>query len=209
MRLPASGSGGAAGASSSPLLVVVRADSGDGVPRRLLRAYFSLRSLDGGKSWSSPKPMVATDGSPMGSARPRLLMLGSKGRLGPLVLTGGRPGLYLWVNPAGDGIAWDSINLAAAHNAALNSSSASLRFCDAFVNASLETQDLRQGICTLSMSYNSLVQVADCEAMVVYSRAGKTFAPPLEACGAKTSAIFALRLAASVGAGCSPRTRPL
>lgn len=91
---------------SGSLLVVARADSGDGVPRRLLRAYFAVASSDRGKTWTTPKPMTATDGSQMGSARPRLLLLGrlkNGVRQGPLMLTGGRPGLYLWLNTAADG----------------------------------------------------------------------------------------------------------
>lgn len=140
------------------LFVVVRGDSGDGVPRHLLRPYWSLFSSDGGVSWSQPRSMTATDGSAMGSARPRLLLLGKNGT-GPLVLTGGRPGLYLWINEAADGIEWQKINLAAAHNAAIapggGSSAPSFRFCDAFVNASLATQDKRQGIATLCASIDS------------------------------------------------------
>ena len=96
----------------------------------------------------------------MGSARPRLLLLGKNGT-GPLVLTGGRPGLYLWINEAADGREWQKVNLAAAHNAAIVPGAeersnfgplAPFRFCDAFVNASLATQDLRQGIATLCES---------------------------------------------------------
>ena len=195
---------------SSPqaLLVVARADSGDGAPRHLLRAYWTVRSSDGGKSWSKPQVMAATDGSTMGSARPRLAMLG-KGGKGPLLLTGGRPGLYLWVNQAADGKEWEKINLAAAHNAAAAtnlSAPSAFRFCDAFVNASLATQDLREGICTLSMSYNSLVQTGDCEATIMYASAPKTFsAGYMGSCSTNVSTIFALRLAVSVGAGgCAP-----
>lgn len=57
-------------------------------------------------------PMSATDGSPMGSARPRLLLLGRAKnglRQGPLVLTGGRPGLFLWINAAADGKTWEKM----------------------------------------------------------------------------------------------------
>ena len=189
--------------------VVVRADSGDGVPRRLLRAYFSVTSLDG-KVWSAPKVMTATDGSLMGSARPRLLLLGKTvngRRLGPLVLTGGRPGLYLWTNTAADGKAWETINLAAAHNAALGPDQpASLRFCDPFVNASLATSVKREGICTLSMSYNSLVRISDCDAMVLYSKAARSFTGAMSSCSSTQAAIFSLRFTASSGAGCRAPT---
>ena len=210
------------------LLVVVRADSGDGVPRRLLRPYFAVTSLDG-KAWGEPKTMAATDGSAMGSARPRLLLLGKVKdgrRQGPLVLTGGRPGLYIWVNAAADGKAWEKMcvqralfpascktlkeaacscsNLAAAHNtAALAPGGPSQRFCSPFVNASLATSDRREGICQLSMSYNSLVRMGDCEAMVLYAMAARSFPGALAACSSDRATVFALRFTASIGAGCS------
>ena len=146
--------------SPDSLFVVVRGDAGDGVPRHLLRPYWAVFSNDSGATWSQPRSMTSTDGSAMGSARPRLLLLGKNGT-GPLVLTGGRPGLYLWINEAADGREWQKVNLAAAHNAAIVPGAeersnfgplAPFRFCDAFVNASLATQDLRQGIATLCES---------------------------------------------------------
>ena len=38
----------------------------------------------------------------MGSARPKLMLFPG----GPLLLSGGRPGLSLWVNPDADGELW-------------------------------------------------------------------------------------------------------
>jgi hypothetical protein len=88
---------------------------------------------------------------PAGSARPKLLLVEGNGKDkgGPLILSGGRPGLYLWINVLADGVKWEAVNIAAAHNAAVED--VSLRFCDAFVADDLTKQDTRTGVCTLSM----------------------------------------------------------
>ena len=177
------------------LLVVVRADSGDGVPRKLLRGYFTVKSADGGQTWGEPSPLIASNGVAAGSARPRLLLMGGEGG-GPLLLAGGRPGLYMWVNAAADGERWDAVNLAAAHNDALRAAnaSASLRFCDAFVRDSLAHADTRTGVVKLSMSYNSLVATSRCTGMVMYGRA-KFADAGFPSCAAAESTVFALPFA--------------
>ena len=94
-------------------------------------------------------------------------------------------------------------NLAAAHNTAALASGPSQRFCSPFVNASLATSDRREGICQLSMSYNSLVRMGDCEAMVLYAMAARSFPGALAACSSDRATVFALRFTASIGAGCT------
>jgi hypothetical protein len=166
--------------SQQSLLVVVRADSGDGTAgegRRLLQAYFTVRSDDSGSTWMKPERMTATNGVPVGSARPKLLLLrgkqaSGKQASGPLILSGGRPGLFLWVNAAADGKVWEAVNVAEAHNNALGNSSAvsSLRFCEAFVMDNLLVQHTRTGLCTLSMAYTSIVPTSGCSGIVLYDR---------------------------------------
>lgn len=65
-------------------------------------------SEDEGKTWSEP---VAMDG-PF-SVQPSLAVMSD----GALALSAGRPGIYCWLNLAGDGKAWQRIDLIANHNA--------------------------------------------------------------------------------------------
>ena len=81
------------------LLCVFRLDSG--VP------YGHCFSSDDGKNWTEPKNL---DG-PL-SVQPSLA-LSSKGIL---LLSGGRPGLFVWLNHEGDAVRWDKIDLQAHHN---------------------------------------------------------------------------------------------
>jgi len=53
------------------------------------------------------------------------------------------------------------------------------------------------------MSYNSLVRMGDCEAMVLYAMAARSFPGALAACSSDRATVFALRFTASIGAGCS------
>ena len=64
----------------------------------------------------------------VGSARPMLLAVPG----GPLLLSGGRPFLNLWVSSDGLGTAWEAVNLAGEHNR--RQPDPALRFCDAFAN---------------------------------------------------------------------------
>lgn len=64
-------------------------------------------SRDEGRTWSEPLRMEG-----MRSVQPRLARLEN----GALVLTGGRPGLFLWLCADGRGEQWDAVNLATHHN---------------------------------------------------------------------------------------------
>ncbi len=81
------------------LLCVFRLDSA--VP------YGHCFSSDDGKTWTEPKNL---DG-PL-SVQPSLA-LSSRG---VLLLSGGRPGVSLWLNREGDAVRWDKIDLQAHHN---------------------------------------------------------------------------------------------
>ena len=70
--------------------------------------YGQSFSDDDGQTWSTPTNVAAAS-----SVQPALAALGS----GPIVLTGGRPGLWAWFNAAGDGKDWDRLDLLAHHNA--------------------------------------------------------------------------------------------
>ena len=82
------------------LLSVFRVDS--------CAPYWHSRSSDAGLTWSPP---AALSKDVNGSARPKLLLLPN----GQPLLSGGRPGLFLWL---GDLTAthWTALNVAAIHN---------------------------------------------------------------------------------------------
>lgn len=81
------------------LLCVYRLDSG--VP------YGQSFSSDDGKTWSEPQAMEGPY-----SVQPSL----AQSARGILALSGGRPGLKLWLNRRGDAQKWESIDLMAHHN---------------------------------------------------------------------------------------------
>lgn len=76
---------------------------GSGKTQLLARAY----SADGGKTWS------ALDRLPAYSVAPQVVRL----RNGTLVLSTGRPGLFLWFSPDARGRDWQSLDVMAYHNA--------------------------------------------------------------------------------------------
>ena len=77
--------------------------------------YWKALSNDDGASWTAPVIMDgAADGSGgQWSVRPQLRVLSN----GLIVLSGGRPGIKLWVCADGAGEAWTTIDLATEHNA--------------------------------------------------------------------------------------------
>ena len=72
--------------------------------------YGQAFSSDEGKTWGGTRRM---DGP--GSVQPSLVTLSD----GMVCLSGGRPGLFLWFNAAGDGLSWEQVDLRANHNRAI------------------------------------------------------------------------------------------
>ena len=103
------------------LLAVVRIDGGDGEPHGRHSPFMATRSSDGGQTWGTPYSIGA------GSARPRLLLLEN----GALLLSGGRPGLGVWVDPTGgmsdDGSVWQPYSVPLLHNSFFGGDKASER----------------------------------------------------------------------------------
>ena len=136
------------------LLVVFRADGGDGYPHHSRKPFLQVTSTDNGVKWSLPVPMADN----VGSARPMLLLTGS----GVLLLSGGRPYLNLWASMDGLGKQWDSYNLAGEHNRAARTGT--WNFCESFANGTSTWQG--------STCYTSLVQVEKGSALVCYDNLG-------------------------------------
>jgi hypothetical protein len=87
--------------------------------------YLPHHSVDSAHTWSlqqAPPQLL--------SARPRAIVLAN----GALVVSGGRPGLGLWVSADGFGRAWESSDIPTRHNQ-LMADQPALQFCDAFLSA--------------------------------------------------------------------------
>ena len=105
--------------SSGDLLTVMRFDANDGTRwgDHSEKNYFSSRSSDGGRTWTKASEMRDMSGKGIGTARPRLLLLG-----GSLLLTGSRvlsshdSDYYLWHDGDGTGRSFDAHSLTYHHN---------------------------------------------------------------------------------------------
>ena len=75
--------------------------------------YGQAWSEDEGRTWSKPVSMARRIPSIAFSVEPSLAVLPN----GVVVLSGGRPGLYLWFDREGDGWNFDRLDLLAHHNA--------------------------------------------------------------------------------------------
>src|SRR5207248_7315732 len=70
--------------------------------------YGQTFSSDEGKTWTEPVSM----GKDIFSVQPSLAVL----KDGTIVLSGGRPGLWCWINTDGTGKDWQRVDLVANHN---------------------------------------------------------------------------------------------
>jgi len=116
--------------------------------------YQKSYSADDGATWSKPKPVEDA-----WSVEPQLARLDN----GALLLSGGRPGLFLWVCTDREGGRWERFNLADHHNALLPD--ASVHYSDAFCQAG--DVNPRQ-----STSYTGMIAVGPDEALICYDRLG-------------------------------------
>ena len=69
--------------------------------------YGQTFSDDDGRTWTEPKAMKEAR-----SVQPSITMM----KDGALVMTGGRPGIFAWINRAGDGKDWMQVDLQSHHN---------------------------------------------------------------------------------------------
>ena len=138
------------------LLMVLRVDGGDGEPLGRHSNFLATQSTTDGRHWEALWPI------PAGSARPRLAILES----GALLLSGGRPGLGLWVDATGRGRHWEAYSVPQLHNQGASSSE---RFCEAFANHSLAKDTLGWAEST---GYTSLLPLGGETALLCYDRTG-------------------------------------
>ena len=73
----------------------MRVDGSDGTPSHRTLPWLFTTSTSGGKTWSKASPLPSN----MLAARPHATVLGN----GALLVTGGRPGLDVWISADGFG----------------------------------------------------------------------------------------------------------
>ena len=127
------------------LLCVYRVESG--------KAYGKSYSSDEGRSWTAPERMEGA-----WSVEPRLERLDN----GVMLLSGGRPGLFLWVCADGEGKRWQPLNLAEHHNACL--ADPALKYSDAFCEAREPVKPAQ------STSYTGMCRIGADEVLICYDR---------------------------------------
>jgi hypothetical protein len=139
------------------LMAVFRMDSG--VP------YGQAWSGDEGKTWTGPAAMEGVF-----SVQPSVAVLPD----GALVLSGGRPGLFVWVNLDGTGKDWQKVDVQAHHNARVPK----------------ETIDKSDR----TSSYTEVVALDDTHLLLIYDRIPHGWgAIPKES--AETNSVWVVRLA--------------
>ncbi|MCC6695452.1 MAG: exo-alpha-sialidase [Candidatus Hydrogenedentes bacterium] len=138
-------------------------------------AYHASRSSDEGATWSAPEPMQGVS-----SVEPQLVRLES----GVLVLSGGRPGLFVWVCSDGEGRKWQQFNLAEHHNRLVQDST--LHYTEDFCAA-------RGTDPPESTSYTGMLATGPEEVLICYDRVGNGWNGAPGPRG-PTDAIFSVRL---------------
>ncbi|MBI2192263.1 MAG: exo-alpha-sialidase [Planctomycetes bacterium] len=155
------------------LLCVYRVGSGR------THLYHKSYSRDEGTTWTKATPVQEA-----WSVEPQLVRLEN----GLILLTGGRPGLFLWVCGDGEGNTWQRVNLAEHHNAMVRDPA--LRYDPAFCEASGKEKP------ALSTSYTGMKAVGPDEALVSYDRLGNGWSPAPGPWG-KESVVFTVRIRAT------------
>ena len=191
-------------ADSKTLLAIMRRDGGDGWPHHSHRPYIKTFSSDNGLTWRDPVSMAPT----VLSARPMLqrVSLSSHTRAASaLVMTGGRPGLNVWINWAGDGDEWVTFNLADIHNRHVTEHQGGHKFCDEYVHGAAYRYNTSQ-----SSAYNSVVALGPSakglgRALTCYPLGGSDLRPgPSGSCHSNKTYVYCMQLTLSALRGVRP-----
>jgi hypothetical protein len=118
------------------------------------REYHKNYSADDGATWTQPEPMTGVR-----AVEPQLVRLGS----GVILLSGGRPGLFVWACTDGEGRKWERVSLGEHHNKHVQDGA--LRYSEAFCEG-------KGGGPALSTSYTGMAAVGPDEVLVCYDRLG-------------------------------------
>eukprot|EP00039_Didymoeca_costata_P002576 m.61193 g.61193 ORF g.61193 m.61193 type:complete len:436 (+) comp11385_c0_seq3:249-1556(+) len=179
------------------MMGIVRTDGGDGV-HHLHRPFVLVSTNDFGNTWAR-RLMFDKNNNSIGSARPQLIGLSAGGSTIYLV-TGGRPGLNLWVS-ADKGVSWDTWNMAKEHNQLLSGSGianySTYSFCPAFVNQS-DGKHMGHATWSSSTGYTGLSKLTPSTALYCYdsSHGGSGGYPstPPPGCQPPLSSVFCLTI---------------
>jgi hypothetical protein len=128
--------------------------------------YGQVFSADDGKTWTTPIAMAAG----IGSVQPALATLED----GAIILTGGRPGLWAWINAGGDGKDWSRIDLRANHNAA-------------------HSGDPITDLATGTSAYTELVRLDSTQVLCIYDRLARGWSA-IAAGSPETNSVWVVRM---------------
>lgn len=157
--MPDSPKKGANGPSETALIQLADGDLmavfrvGSGLPWYLHRAY----SSDGGRSWTKAEPLPAY------SVEPSMLRIAN----GTIVISTGRPGLWLWVSTDPRGESWQSIDIREHHNGWAGD--ATYRIGSYAYDRSTPGREGR----TQTSAYTEMVEVSPNRLLLVYDRGAK------------------------------------
>ena len=126
--------------------------------------YGQTWSADDGRMWSKPVSMSA------GSVEPSLQIMPH----GVLALSGGRPGLLLWFSADGVGARWQSVDIAAHHNACRTQDLINPDSTKAWVT---RDEMIRHGLGGFTSSYTELMRLDDRHLLLIYDRLGLGWHP--------------------------------
>lgn len=140
-------------------------------------AYGQAFSDDEGQTWTVPVKMKGPF-----SVQPSLVTLPS----GVVVLSGGRPGLFMWFNSADDGLSWEAVDLRAAHNATQPQD---------YIHESDNITESTPGhhYRHETTSYTQIVAVDDSHLLVIYDR-GPRGGEKIDEIAPETNSLWVMRI---------------
>ena len=147
--------------------------------------YGQTFSADDGHTWS------AAVNIPAGSVEPSLAVL----PMGPIALSGGRSGIYVWLNADGSGHDWQPIDIVRAHNAVCRPAD---RIEHDAHNAWQAVDVMRHaGVTGFSSCYTELAVLDEQTLLLIYDRVGYGWHPiPDDSDETKSVWVMQIRVAA-------------
>lgn len=121
--------------------------------------YGQIISEDDGKTWGKPVAIQAH------SVEPSLAVMPS----GAVALSGGRPGIFVWLNVDGKGTDWQPVDIVARHNASRPNDTINPDSSKAWTS---RDNLIRQKLGGFSSCYTELIRLDDQHLLLIYDRLG-------------------------------------